>query len=170
MPNQASLNQPRESLSLWTFHSPVYVRIGTPMSDRQRCCFGEGPEAEAEPLVEVEEKLPSWTFLSPPCLPPARPVQTPGRGSHRRDCCLPGAVPGEVATQDNEEPSGGSTSEEDVDGVKKPAYNSAILGTGPPLRTEKRLFTDGHGLPSPGRWAPSRRPCAATDEELTSAL
>ena len=66
--------------------------------------------------------------------------------------------------------STGSTSEEDEDGVAKPAYGAGKLGVGPPLKTElagkPRFFSDGHGLASPGRWAFGQRSCGSFDSDL----
>ena len=66
--------------------------------------------------------------------------------------------------------SSGSTSEEDEDGVVKPIYGAGRLGVGPPLKTclsgRPRLFSDGHGLASPGRWAFGQRPCGSFDKDL----
>ena len=65
----------------------------------------------------------------------------------------------------------GSTSEEDEDGVIKPPRGSGNLGWGPALITRAagkvKLFSDGHGLASPGRWPPHARPCANLDPGLS---
>ena len=58
------------------------------------------------------------------------------------------------------------TSDEDEDGVRKPLYGHGCLGQGPPLRSRLsgrvRWFSDGHGLASPGRWPPPKRPTPAS--------
>ena len=50
----------------------------------------------------------------------------------------------------------GSTSEEDEDGLAKPKRGSGRLGFGAAMTTNAagkvKLFSDGHGLASPGRW------------------
>ncbi|CAE7581099.1 unnamed protein product [Symbiodinium natans] len=83
------------------------------------------------------------------------------------------SLPGEEA--DHLEVQGGDvggdtcddpTSDEDEDGVRKPLYGHGCLGQGPPLRTRLsgrvRWFSDGHGLASPGRWPPPKRPTPAS--------
>ncbi|CAE7908811.1 unnamed protein product [Symbiodinium microadriaticum] len=65
----------------------------------------------------------------------------------------------------------GSASEEDEDGVPKAPRGSGKLGWGPALLTRAagkvKLFSDGHGLASPGRWPPHARPCADLDPGLS---
>ena len=64
----------------------------------------------------------------------------------------------------------GSTSEEDEDGYPVAPRGSGKLGWGPALVTraggKTKLYSDGHGLASPGRWPPHARPCAVHDPEL----
>ena len=64
----------------------------------------------------------------------------------------------------------GSTSEEDEDGYPVAPRGSGKLGWGPALVTraggKTKLYSDGHGLASPGRWPPHARPCADHDPEL----
>ena len=80
---------------------------------------------------------------------------------------LPSAEPDDDVADDSE---AGSTSDEDEDGHPKPAYGVGKLGWGPPLRSKLmgrlRWFADGHGLASPGRWPPDRRPSGANDRDL----
>ncbi|CAE7678421.1 unnamed protein product, partial [Symbiodinium microadriaticum] len=80
---------------------------------------------------------------------------------------LPEAEPDDDVADDSE---AGSTSDEDEDGHPKPAYGVGKLGWGPPLRSKLmgrlRWFADGHGLASPGRWPPDRRPSGANDRDL----
>ena len=65
----------------------------------------------------------------------------------------------------------GSTSEEDEDGHAKPKRGSGRLGFGAAMTTNAagkvKLFSDGHGLASPGRWPPHARPCAELVPELS---
>ena len=64
----------------------------------------------------------------------------------------------------------GSTSEEDEDGFPVAPRGSGKLGVGPALLTrgagKTKLYSDGHGLASPGRWPPRARPCADHDPGL----
>ena len=80
---------------------------------------------------------------------------------------LPEAEPDDDVADDSE---AGSASDEDEDGHPKPAYGVGKLGWGPPLRSKLmgrlRWFADGHGLASPGRWPPDRRPSGANDRDL----
>ena len=80
---------------------------------------------------------------------------------------LPNAEPDDDVADDSE---AGSTSDEDEDGHPKPAYGVGKLGWGPPLRSKLmgrlRWFADGHGLASPGRWPPDRRPSGTNDRDL----
>ena len=80
---------------------------------------------------------------------------------------LPSAEPDDDVAADSE---AGSTSDEDEDGHPKPAYGEGKLGWGPPMRSKLmgrlRWFADGHGLASPGRWPPDRRPSGSNDRDL----
>ena len=80
---------------------------------------------------------------------------------------LPSAEPDDDVAADSE---AGSTSGEDEDGYPKPAYGVGKLGWGPPMRSRLmgrlRWFADGHGLASPGRWPPDRRPSGSNDRDL----
>ncbi|CAE8726071.1 unnamed protein product [Polarella glacialis] len=64
----------------------------------------------------------------------------------------------------------------DEDGVPKPKYGAGLWGSGPPLSFvesgKHKLFSDGCGLCSPGRWEPARRQVVGSSlaEEVRVAL